>query len=77
MTELTAKGAAVYVNAAELVALHDAYGLLSMLLESAGQPGPELGAAINAVASVLDKAAKVGRRDRAPSGLTPAVTVTR
>lgn len=52
---MTSKGAAVYLSAADIEALHHAQDHLSTLMESAGVEVPELSQALVGVYAILDK----------------------
>lgn len=61
-----AKGAAVYLSAADIEALYHAQDHLSTLLESAGVAVPELSQALAGVYAILDKVSQA-RRTRSRS----------
>lgn len=59
------KGAAVYLSATDIEALHNAQDHLSTLLESAGSSPPELSHALAGVYAILHKVSQARRtRDR-------------
>lgn len=57
-----AKGAAVYLSAVDIEALHYAQDHLSTLMESAGVEVPELVLALAGVHAILGKTYRVSRR---------------
>lgn len=59
---IAAKGAAVYLSAADIEALHHAQDHLSTLMESACVEVPELTKALTGVNAILDKTRRVSRR---------------
>ncbi|NWA11975.1 hypothetical protein [Pseudomonas gingeri] len=59
---IATKGAAIYLSAADIEALHHAQDHLSTLLESAGVAVPELSQALAGVYAIIDKVSQVRRK---------------